>query len=170
MKCTSYKYKTSLAQGKREATDAYQAQIIALQTEINNLKTRSKGDQNRINKHHTGKAKFNGKLMSTNQGKQCAKRYYSWQSIPLIPGASTTMQKYGKMYNWCLKVTGAPKEKGCDHWIIHQPPLCGDNTKNQQRLPGSIIVPRIPPNRKTRCIHCRSQRWQLWLNILNQHI
>ena len=73
MKIARYKYKILLRQGKWEVLDTQQAHIIALQTEINILKTKSKdGTKN----PHTskGKNRVNGKSNSTNQGKQRAKR------------------------------------------------------------------------------------------------
>jgi len=39
MRCAKYKYKTLLNKGKWEAPTAQDEQIIALRTEINNLKT-----------------------------------------------------------------------------------------------------------------------------------
>ena len=73
MKCTRQKYKTLLNQGKQEAPDAQQAQVIVLWREINNIKSKVKDDQNSTNKHHTGKSKANRQLTSTNQGKQHTK-------------------------------------------------------------------------------------------------
>ena len=68
-----HKYKTLIDQGKWEAPDTQQAQIIALQKEINTLKTKSKGGSNDpINPK--GKRRSNRKYILTNQAKQRSKR------------------------------------------------------------------------------------------------
>ena len=121
MQCALYKYKTLLDKGTWQAPDCQQEQILALETQIKQLKNSAGGNKSTKKTPHS-KSKGHKKAPRPRADIQ-------WMFDP--PPEIGPFKKLvgGKEYEWCSLISGAPPGKGCDKWVRHPPNECNGTRK-----------------------------------------